>query len=150
MECRCVEEDSGVSYLFRLDEEYDVIIVVVMKNFYVHARIRGETASDLLVLAVSVMAKLISIDFEVFGRVQGVFFRKFTQKAAQELKIVGWCRNTSAGTVQGQLQGPSDAVLKMQDWLQHTGSPLSKVSSVKFANRIEIDQCNLKSFEIRH
>ena len=32
-------------------------------------------------------SKLISINFEVFGKVQGVFFRKYTQQEATKLKL---------------------------------------------------------------
>uniref|UniRef100_A0A8C5B702 Acylphosphatase n=1 Tax=Gadus morhua TaxID=8049 RepID=A0A8C5B702_GADMO len=53
---------------------------------------------------------LLSVDYEVFGRVQGVFFRKFTQAEAKKLGLVGWVRNTEAGTVEGQLQGPGSKV----------------------------------------
>uniref|UniRef100_A0A0E9T514 acylphosphatase n=1 Tax=Anguilla anguilla TaxID=7936 RepID=A0A0E9T514_ANGAN len=45
-----------------------------------------------------------------FGRVQGVFFRKYTQAEGKKLGLVGWVRNTEAGTVQGQLQGPGSKV----------------------------------------
>ena len=32
---------------------------------------------------------LIHLDFEVFGKVQGVFFRKYTQKKGNELGLRG-------------------------------------------------------------
>ncbi|CAH2084955.1 unnamed protein product [Euphydryas editha] len=56
---------------------------------------------------------LKSVDFEVFGRVQGVFFRKYTKQQADKLDLKGWCRNTSRGTVEGQMQGPLDKVEEM-------------------------------------
>uniref|UniRef100_A0A8C0JDX5 Acylphosphatase n=1 Tax=Chelonoidis abingdonii TaxID=106734 RepID=A0A8C0JDX5_CHEAB len=49
---------------------------------------------------------LISVDYEVFGKVQGVFFRKYTQAEGKKLGLVGWVQNTEDGTVQGQIQGP--------------------------------------------
>ncbi|AWP16590.1 putative DNA mismatch repair protein Mlh3 isoform 2 [Scophthalmus maximus] len=49
---------------------------------------------------------LMSVDYEIFGRVQGVFFRKYTQAEGKKLGLVGWVQNTGTGTVQGQLQGP--------------------------------------------
>ncbi|NWI68383.1 ACYP1 protein, partial [Todus mexicanus] len=49
--------------------------------------------------------ELISVDYEVSGRVQGVFFRKYTQAEAKRLGLVGWVQNTSHGTVKGQVQG---------------------------------------------
>lgn len=48
---------------------------------------------------------LISVDYEIFGKVQGVFFRKFTAAEATKLKLVGWVMNTEKGTVKGQIQG---------------------------------------------
>jgi acylphosphatase len=49
-----------------------------------------------------------SFRYEVFGRVQGVFFRKYTQKEAIRLGIVGWVKNTPQGTVEGEAQGPTE------------------------------------------
>jgi acylphosphatase len=43
-------------------------------------------------------------DFEVDGRVQGVFFRACTEKKAKELGLVGWVMNTAQGTVKGVCQ----------------------------------------------
>ena len=37
---------------------------------------------------------LIAVDYEVFGRVQGVFFRKFTNEKANSLGLRGWVKNT--------------------------------------------------------
>ena len=37
---------------------------------------------------------LIAVQFEVFGRVQGVFFRKFTNEKALSLELRGWVKNT--------------------------------------------------------
>ncbi|CAH1981176.1 unnamed protein product [Acanthoscelides obtectus] len=54
--------------------------------------------------------KLLSVNFEVFGRVQGVFFRKYTEKEANKLGLKGWCMNTSQGTVKGVIEGPSSKV----------------------------------------
>lgn len=47
-------------------------------------------------------------------QVQGVFFRSSTVNEAKKLGVVGWVKNTSAGTVQGQVQGDSDAAAKMK------------------------------------
>ncbi|XP_003375286.1 putative kinase domain protein [Trichinella spiralis] len=53
---------------------------------------------------------LLSVDFEVFGKVQGVFFRKSTVEKAKDLGLVGWCQNTKTGTVIGQVEGPKNEV----------------------------------------
>ncbi|XP_076047767.1 acylphosphatase-1-like isoform X2 [Oratosquilla oratoria] len=96
------------------------------------------------------MAKLIAVDFEVFGRVQGVFFRKYTQAKGKELKLVGWCRNTNRDTVQGQIEGPADAVVVMKDWLRNTGSPSSRITKAEFRNEKEIEAVSFSHFNIKH
>ncbi|KAG8583869.1 hypothetical protein GDO81_008580 [Engystomops pustulosus] len=53
---------------------------------------------------------LKSVDYEVFGRVQGVCFRMYTEDEARKLGVVGWVKNTRQGTVQGQVQGPEEKV----------------------------------------
>eukprot|EP01036_Dinobryon_divergens_P021247 gene21247-29177_t len=57
---------------------------------------------------------LESVEFEIFGKVQRVFFRKYTKAKADELKIKGWVQNTPTGTVIGQAQGPQDKINKMK------------------------------------
>eukprot|EP00002_Diphylleia_rotans_P038037 TRINITY_DN858_c0_g1_i1.p3 TRINITY_DN858_c0_g1~~TRINITY_DN858_c0_g1_i1.p3 ORF type:complete len:115 (+),score=31.27 TRINITY_DN858_c0_g1_i1:107-451(+) len=69
-----------------------------------------------------------SFDFEVHGKVQGVFFRKYTHMKAVELKLVGFVQNTPQGTVVGTAQGSAQALAKLQDWLKTTGSPKSQIA----------------------
>ncbi|XP_022213393.2 acylphosphatase-2 isoform X2 [Drosophila obscura] len=58
-------------------------------------------------MAASAVAKpLFACNFEVFGRVQGVFFRKHTERQANSLGVRGWCMNTREGSVKGQLEAP--------------------------------------------
>ena len=47
----------------------------------------------------SMATGLIAVDYEVFGRVQGVFFRKFTSEKANSLGLRGWVKNTRYRTV---------------------------------------------------
>ncbi|WAR19247.1 ACYP1-like protein [Mya arenaria] len=61
--------------------------------------------------------RLTSVDFEIFGLVQGVFFRKHTQIQAKALGLVGWCLNTRHNTVQGQVQGPNAKIIEMYERL---------------------------------
>uniref|UniRef100_A0A0B8RRU0 Acylphosphatase n=1 Tax=Philothamnus irregularis TaxID=1899461 RepID=A0A0B8RRU0_9SAUR len=81
---------------------------------------------------------LASVDYEVFGKVQGVFFRKHTQAQGKKLGLVGWVRNTNYGTVQGQIQGPLVKVRQLQEWLQKTGSPKSHIDRAEFHNEKKI------------
>ena len=72
--------------------------------------------------------------FEVEGKVQGVYFRKYTQKHARELgSIVGWIRNTERGTVEGEVASWSlEQRNNMQEWLRTTGSPKSDIQDARF------------------
>ncbi|XP_054557419.1 acylphosphatase-2 isoform X2 [Talpa occidentalis] len=58
----------------------------------------------------STAGPLKSVDYEVFGRVQGVCFRMYTEGEAKKIGVVGWVMNTSKGTVTGQVQGPEEKV----------------------------------------
>jgi len=69
----------------------------------------------------------VGIAFEVFGKVQGVFFRKYTQTKANELGLIGWVQNTDKGTVIGEAEGEKAAVEKFKHWLCKEGSPSSKI-----------------------
>ncbi|XP_008579634.1 PREDICTED: acylphosphatase-2-like [Galeopterus variegatus] len=66
-----------------------------------------------LVAAMSTAKPLKSVDYEVFGRVQGVCFRMYTEGEARKIGVVGWVKNTSKGTVTGQVQGPEEKVNSM-------------------------------------
>lgn len=44
------------------------------------------------------------------GHVQGVGFRFFVQREAQQRGIAGWVRNRHDGSVEAVVQGPPDAV----------------------------------------
>jgi acylphosphatase len=94
-------------------------------------------------------AKTLTVDFKVFGKVQGVFFRKYTHQEAAKLKLVGWCRNDDDGTVVGQAQGGAAQLNTFKKWLQNTGSPKSKVERVEFSNEAAINILQFGSFEIR-
>nr|XP_053604718.1 acylphosphatase-2-like isoform X2 [Plodia interpunctella]XP_053604719.1 acylphosphatase-2-like isoform X3 [Plodia interpunctella] len=97
--------------------------------------------------ATAVMA-MRAADFEVYGRVQGVFFRKFTKEQAQKLGLRGWCKNTQEGTVLGHMQGPIDKIETMMHWLKTTGSPSSKIEKAEFRNQKEIAEYTFDNFDI--
>lgn len=46
----------------------------------------------------------------IFGRVQGVFYRGWAVKNADELGLVGWVRNRHDGSVEAVVQGDEDAI----------------------------------------
>lgn len=95
------------------------------------------------------MAAVTQCRFEVFGKVQGVSFRAFTLKKANTLGLVGWCMNTSTGTVIGEIQGSADAVHVMKVWLKETGSPSSRVDKIQFGDELVLNKHTFDKFEIR-
>ncbi|CAK72270.1 unnamed protein product (macronuclear) [Paramecium tetraurelia] len=82
----------------------------------------------------------------LFGKVQGVYFRKYTQLKAQELDLVGWVQNTKKGTVIGVAQGRRTNELK--EWLKNTGSPNSIIKKTEFKNDKVIDELEYDQFDI--
>lgn len=103
----------------------------------------------LLLMMPSPPSPLVSLAFVVTGRVQGVFFRKFTHQQAVALDLVGHVRNVRDGTVAGQLQGSRPNVDRMKTWLETTGSPSSVIYKVEFSNERELLKLEYDGFEIR-
>jgi len=65
----------------------------------------------------------------VSGRVQGVFFRAFTQDTAQALKLTGWVRNLFDGRVEAVFEGEDTNVQSMLEWCKK-GPPHAVVKHV--------------------
>ena len=82
----------------------------------------------------------------VSGRVQGVFFRAWTQQQANALGVAGWVRNCSDGSVEAHLAGEDSAVRELIDLLRD-GPPSAIVSNVEI-NEVEPEPGD--RFEIRH
>jgi len=54
-----------------------------------------------------------SVRLRMAGRVQGVFFRAWTEQEAKKLGLAGWVRNRRDGSVEALLSGPPEAVDEM-------------------------------------
>jgi len=67
----------------------------------------------------------------VWGHVQGVSYRKQTQKVARHLGVKGWVRNVSNGTVEAFLDGDERAVDAVIAWCAF-GPPKSQVDEIQF------------------
>jgi len=52
----------------------------------------------------------------ITGRVQGVFFRLETQRAAGIYKVSGWVRNKRDGTVEAVFEGDKVRVDEILEW----------------------------------
>ncbi len=57
--------------------------------------------------------------FEVFGKVQGVYFRKYTAEKAASLGLLGFVRNTEQGTVTGAAHGTTIACADLYGHRRH-------------------------------
>ncbi|MFO1463041.1 MAG: acylphosphatase [bacterium] len=66
----------------------------------------------------------------VRGRVQGVFFRAFTQGSAQSLGLRGWVRNRSDGSVEFLAQGEKDPLEELLR-LCRRGPPSARVDDIE-------------------
>ncbi|XP_022330171.1 acylphosphatase-1-like isoform X2 [Crassostrea virginica] len=94
-------------------------------------------------------AKLASFDYEIFGKVQGVFFRRDTKKTAESLELVGWVRNTDRKTVEGTVQGKEENLVLMKKWLQTKGSRKSRIDRAVFKNEKTVSTLKFKDFTVR-
>ncbi len=65
----------------------------------------------------------------IIGRVQGVFFRAETKKAATLYGITGWVKNNIDGTVEALFEGNKENVNQVLNWCRK-GPPLSHVEKV--------------------
>ena len=82
----------------------------------------------------------------VTGRVQGVFFRAWTQQQANDLGVAGWVRNCPDGSVEAHLAGAESAVDKLIARLRD-GPPSAVVSSIDVE---EVDPEAGNRFDVRH
>lgn len=83
----------------------------------------------------------------VVGRVQGVYFRAYTQEAASGLGLKGWVRNLPDGSVEALITGAPEQVERMITWL-YQGSPMSLVREVQ-VQEVEADE-EFSGFDIRY
>lgn len=65
----------------------------------------------------------------ISGKVQGVFFRAETRKAAKGFNVSGWVRNKKDGTVEAVFEGKEEDVILILEWCKK-GSPFSEVKKI--------------------
>lgn len=76
------------------------------------------------------MSEKASAFIVVSGTVQGVGFRFFAVRKAQEYGLKGWVRNTNEGTVESEVEGEKDLILDYIKDLK-TGPGGAKVKDVQ-------------------
>ncbi|MBN1650102.1 MAG: acylphosphatase [Bacteroidales bacterium] len=89
------------------------------------------------------MKKTVSI--LVSGRVQGVGFRYYTRKKAEECKVTGFVQNKSDGSVYIEASGEEIDIDTFIDWCKQ-GPAWAKVSKAEISN---LPNHEWKAFEIR-
>ncbi|AKF24618.1 acylphosphatase [Sulfurovum lithotrophicum] len=86
--------------------------------------------------------------FIIYGRVQGVFYRKFVSQALMRKQIKGYMKNLPDGTVEVVVEifdDDFDSVMK----ILKEGSPLSIVEEISY-EIIDDAEFNTDGFEIRY
>ena len=73
---------------------------------------------------------MISRRLLIHGLVQGVYYRESLRQRADQLKVTGWVRNRSDGSVEAVIQGEPFAVETVTDWARR-GPPAARVDRVE-------------------
>lgn len=88
-----------------------------------------------------------SISFRITGKVQGVWFRAFTQDKAFLKNINGWIKNELDGSVIGEAEGVNSKIEEFINILEK-GSPNSIVEHV--ATEVNSNLKGFNDFQIRY
>jgi acylphosphatase len=75
------------------------------------------------------MEKQVRAHAVISGRVQGVFFRMETQRAAEGHGVTGWVRNKPNGTVEAVFEGRQQDVEAALNWCRQ-GPRMARVDEV--------------------
>jgi len=75
------------------------------------------------------MEKKVRAHAVIAGRVQGVFFRLETQRAAEGHGVLGWVRNKRDGNVEAMFEGSEKSVMSILEWCKK-GPPIARVTNV--------------------
>ncbi|MCW8915328.1 MAG: acylphosphatase [Magnetovibrio sp.] len=81
----------------------------------------------------------------ISGRVQGVWYRAWTRKAALKIGLKGWVRNRTDGTVEAVFCGTGEQITEMLKRCQK-GPPLARVQAI---HHTETEIPELQDFELR-
>ena len=89
----------------------------------------------------------VSAEILVSGRVQGVYYRAFTQEAARRLGLTGFCRNLPDGRVEAVVEGEKDVIEALIEQLR-VGPPRAKVEDLRVVWKPA--EKRFKDFSIRY
>jgi len=80
----------------------------------------------------------------VEGRVQGVWYRDFTKRLAQEMGVTGWVKNIDDGRVELKAFGHDELLSRFTEKL-HEGPPAADVTTIVIT---EISVERFESFDV--
>ncbi|MFZ2472532.1 MAG: acylphosphatase [Methanothrix sp.] len=89
---------------------------------------------------------MIAVHVRVSGRVQGVFYRAFTQDRARALGVKGWVRNIPSGGVEAVLEGDRKLVGELLKAMK-TGPTGAIILGMEFS---ELESKGYEDFEIEY
>lgn len=69
---------------------------------------------------------------KVYGKVQGVWFRKSTQQKALALGLKGFCKNLEDGSVYIEAEGDLEKLFNFVNWCKK-GPELAEVENLKMS-----------------
>ena len=84
---------------------------------------------------------------KVSGKVQGVWFRKYTLDSARDIGVVGMVKNLVDGTVLVNASGKDENLRKFKELLE-IGSPNSRVDKIDYS--WEDSSIEYSTFEIEY
>ena len=87
------------------------------------------------------------LNAKVYGKVQGVFFRKYTYDFARSIKLVGIVKNLDDGAVFIRVSGTDEKLKEFKKYLQN-GSPDSRVDKIDYS--WEDSSVEYSNFEIEY
>jgi len=84
---------------------------------------------------------------KIYGKVQGVWFRKYTLDSARDIGVVGMVKNLVDGTVLVNASGKDENLRKFKELLEN-GSPNSRVDKIDYS--WEDSSIEYSTFEIEY
>lgn len=88
----------------------------------------------------------MTIQIEITGKVQGVFYRATAKKIADKLQVKGWIRNMENGNVEAVVSGENEMISEFTEWCK-------KGPAAAVVHNVVIKKCidsNFNDFSIRH
>lgn len=72
---------------------------------------------------------------KVYGKVQGVGFRYYTQQKAQQLGLKGWVRNEMDGSVEIEAEGDEMPLSELISFIKKGASPHGRVDQIEVVEK---------------